>query len=171
MSDNLLIRPADTSDVAMIEQLARRIWPATYSNILTPEQLNYMLDYFYDPASLEKQMTEMNHHFIICTLNEEPVGFASWSLIDKTGIYKLHKLYVDTAIQGKGIGKKLVDYIEEKLLANKAAALRLNVNRHNKARQFYEKIGFSIIGEEDVDIGHGIYQMDYIMEKKLIPLS
>ena len=64
-----------------------------------------------------------------------------------------------------------MDYIEEKLKHEKAAALRLNVNRHNKARHFYEKLGFGIIGEEDVDIGHGIYQMDYVMEKKLMPLS
>lgn len=167
MNENLLIKAAGKGDITAIEQLARRIWPATYSNILTPEQLNYMLDYFYTPAALENQMMNQGHSFIISTLDDVPVGFASWSLIDQSGIYKLHKLYVDTTIQGKGIGKKLVDYIEEKLLADKAPALRLNVNRHNKARNFYEKLGFIIIGEEDVDIGHGIYQMDYVMEKKL----
>ena len=114
MSQNLLIRPADKSDITTIEQLARRIWPATYSNILTPDQLNYMLDYFYVPSALENQMDNLGHHFIISELNEEPVGFASWSLTDKNGTYKLHKLYIDTSLQGKGIGKKLVDYIEEK---------------------------------------------------------
>jgi diamine N-acetyltransferase len=170
MNENLLIRAAGKGDITAIEQLARRIWPATYSNILTPVQLNYMLDYFYTPAALENQMNQ-GHTFIISLLNDVPVGFASWSLIDQSGVYKLHKLYVDTSIQGKGIGKKLVDYIEEKLLEDRASALRLNVNRHNKARNFYEKIGFNIIGEEDVDIGQGIYQMDYIMEKKFSSLS
>jgi diamine N-acetyltransferase len=171
MNENLLIRAAGKGDIITIEQLARRIWPATYSNILTPAQLDYMLDYFYTPESLENQMIKQGHSFIICLLDEVPVGFASWSLIDKPAIYKLHKLYVDTIIQGKGIGKKLVDYIEEKLLEDNASALRLNVNRHNKARNFYEKIGFTIIREEDVDIGHGIYQVDYVMEKKLSSLS
>jgi len=167
MNEKLLIRTAGKGDIAAIEQMARRIWPATYSNILTPAQLNYMLDYFYNPESLEKQMTELYHRFIIGLLNEEPVAFASWSLIDSPGIYKLHKLYVDTGTQGKGIGKELVDHIEDKLRSEKAAALRLNVNRHNKARHFYEKLGFIIVGQEDVDIGNGVYQMDYIMEKKL----
>lgn len=168
MNEQLLIRPAGKGDIAAIAQLARKIWPATYSEILTPGQLDYMLDYFYDPAALENQMVNLKHEFIMSLLNDEPVGFASWSSI-APGIYKLHKLYVDTSIQGKGIGKKLVAYILAQL--KNASALRLNVNRHNKARNFYEKIGFAIIGEEDVDLGHGIYQVDYIMEKKLIPLS
>jgi diamine N-acetyltransferase len=168
MNQELLIRTAGKGDIITIEKLAREIWPATYGDILTPAQLNYMLDYFYAPAALENQMTSLNHHFIISLLNNEPVGFASWSLIDKQGIYKLHKLYVHSKTQGKGIGKKLVDHILGSIMEENAIALRLNVNRHNKARFFYEKSGFAIIGEEDADLGNGVFQNDYIMEKKLI---
>lgn len=169
MSGQIQIRTALKEDITDIERLARETWPVTYANILKPEQLNYMLDYFYNPAALEKQMTQ-GHSFIICTLDNKPVGFASWSQIE-TGVYKLHKLYVDTNTQGKGIGRKLIDHIIDKLQAEKAVALQLNVNRYNKARDFYEKLNFVIIGEEDVDIGNGIFQNDFIMEKKLTPLS
>lgn len=165
MTEKFEIRPATKNDIEVIEQLARAIWPDAYGNILTPGQLNYMLDYFYNPAALEKQMTQLNHHFIISLLNAEPVGFASWSRMNEEGIYKLHKLYVLSNTQGKGIGKKLVEYILEKLEAEGAIALRLNVNRYNKARHFYEKAGFTIIGEEDVDIGNGVFQEDYIMQR------
>jgi diamine N-acetyltransferase len=171
MIENFEIKAAHKGDIATIEELARQIWPVTYGNILTNDQLNYMLDHFYNPAALENQMTGLKHHFIISTLNNTPVGFASWSLIDQPGIYKLHKLYVHTSTQGKGIGKKLVDYILEKLQAGGATALKLNVNRHNKARDFYEKLGFTIIGEEDVDIGNGVFQNDFVMEKKITRLS
>lgn len=168
MNERFEIRNAGKADMGVIEALARRIWPQTYAEILTPEQLAYMLDYFYTPASLENQMEKLGHHFVLGLVNEVAVGFASWSKMDEADVYKLHKLYVDTRTQGKGVGKKLVEYIVEKLSGEKAAALRLNVNRHNKARHFYEKLGFAIIAEEDVDIGHGIYQVDYVMEKKLI---
>jgi GNAT superfamily N-acetyltransferase len=167
MNDQLEIRTAHKGDITTIEQLARQIWPATYAHILKPEQLSYMLDYFYNPAALENQMTALKHHFIISVLNNIPVGFASWSLTDKAGVYKLHKLYVDTNTQGKGIGKKLLDHIVDKLKQDGAHALKLNVNRHNKAKDFYEKLGFAIIGEEDVDIGNGVFQNDFIMEKKI----
>lgn len=167
MNDRLEIRTAQKSDITTIEQLARQIWPVTYGHILKPEQLNYMLDYFYNPAALENQMTALKHYFIIGILNNTPVGFASWSLTDEAGVYKLHKLYVDTNTQGKGIGRKLLDHIFNKLEVDGALALKLNVNRHNKAKDFYEKLGFIIIGEEDVDIGNGVFQNDFIMEKKI----
>ena len=44
----------------------------------------------------------------------------------------------------------------------------LNVNRRNKAKQFYEHLGFTIISEEDIDIGQGYFMNDYVMEKKLV---
>lgn len=168
MNEKLAIRPATREDIAVIEKLARAIWPDAYGHILTPDQLNYMLDYFYNPAALENQMTKLNHHFIIGLLNNEPVGFASWSRMYEEGIYKLHKLYVLSNTQGKGIGKKLVDYILDKLQHDGATALRLNVNRYNKARHFYERIGFTIIGEEDVDIGNGVFQEDYVMQRPIM---
>jgi ribosomal protein S18 acetylase RimI-like enzyme len=168
VNEKVEIRPATTNDIETIERLAREIWPATYSDILTPEQLNYMLDYFYNPAALESQMTRLNHHFIMSLLGDRPVGFASWSRINDQGIYKLHKLYVHNSTQGKGIGRKMVEYILEKLQGDGAAELRLNVNRYNKARFFYEKIGFTIIGEEDVDLGNGVYQEDYVMQRPVM---
>ncbi|MGZ8545109.1 MAG: GNAT family N-acetyltransferase, partial [Flavisolibacter sp.] len=48
-----------------------------------------------------------------------------------------------------------------------ATVLRLNVNRNNSARSFYEKLGFEMIGEEDIDIGNGYFMNDYVMEKKI----
>ena len=42
--------------------------------------------------------------------------------------------------------------------------LELNVNRYNKARFFYLKQGFIMIGEEDIEIGEGYFMNDYIME-------
>jgi hypothetical protein len=41
------------------------------------------------------------------------------------------------------------------------------MNRNNKARQFYEKNGFIIIKEEDIDIGNNYFMNDYVMEKRL----
>jgi ribosomal protein S18 acetylase RimI-like enzyme len=38
------------------------------------------------------------------------------------------------------------------------------VNRHNRALHFYEKQGFKIIREEDIDIGSGYFMNDYVME-------
>jgi diamine N-acetyltransferase len=82
-------------------------------------------------------------------------------------IYKLHKLYVLPAEQGKGTGKALIEFIINDIKSKNARALRLNVNRYNNARSFYERLNFKIISTEDIDIGNGFFMNDYIMELKI----
>ena len=50
---------------------------------------------------------------------------------------------------------------------NNIIALTLNVNRFNKAIDFYLKNGFKIIKEENIEIGNGFLMEDYVMEKIL----
>jgi GNAT superfamily N-acetyltransferase len=164
MDETLLIRPADLDDINTIGFLAQQIWPDTYGGILPPEQLKYMLKLIYSPRSLRRQMVDERHQFLIVEQTEEPIGFASWSVTSEPGIFKLHKLYVLPGRQGKGLGKTLLQFIFETIRPEGATRLRLNVNRFNKARQFYERMGFAVVGEEDIDIGHGYFMNDFIME-------
>ncbi|MBS1665462.1 MAG: GNAT family N-acetyltransferase [Bacteroidetes bacterium] len=164
MDNTLSIRPGDLEDINSIGFLAQQIWPITYGDILSAEQLRYMLNLFYSPASLRKQMVEDHHQFAIVEQEEEPIGFASWSATDKLGVYKLHKLYVLTGQQGKGLGRTLLQYVFETIGSKGAKTLQLNVNRHNKARQFYERMGFAVVKEEDVPIGNNYFMNDYVME-------
>ena len=162
--ETLSIRPGELEDINTIGFLAQQIWPETYGAILPAEQLQYMLNLFYSPASLRKQMVEEQHQFLIVEDEEEAIGFASWSPTAEPGVYKLHKLYVLPGHQGKGLGRTLLQYIFEAIQPEGASLLRLNVNRHNKARQFYEKMGFAVVKEEDVAIGNNYFMNDYVME-------
>jgi GNAT superfamily N-acetyltransferase len=164
MDETLLIRPADLDDINIIGFLAQQIWPDTYGGILSPEQLKYMLKVIYSPRSLRRQMVDEHHQFLVVEQADEPIGFASWSTTADPGIYKLHKIYVLPGRQGKGLGRTLLQFIFETIRPEGGTRLRLNVNRHNKARQFYERMGFTVIGEEDIDIGHGYFMNDFVME-------
>ena len=162
MEATLEIRIAEPEDIYTIGYLAQQIWPIAYREILTKQQLQYMLELLYSPDALKKQMA--NHHvFLLAERDEDPVAFASYSLVSPLN-YKLHKLYVLPYLQGKGVGKALVDFILEEIMPLGAKKLILNVNRHNQAKIFYEKLGFKVIGEEDVDIGNGYFMNDYVME-------
>lgn len=167
MEKELQIRPADVEDINTIGWLAQQIWPIAYHDILSKDQLDYMLQLIYSPASLKQQM-EKNQIFILAELDEEPVGFASYSAITTDGVFKLHKLYVLPDLHGKGLGQALMDFVTSEVLSLGAITLRLNMNRHNKAKHFYERNGFTIVGEDDVDIGNNYYMNDYIMEKSLL---
>jgi diamine N-acetyltransferase len=160
------IRKAGIEDIPLIRQLTFQVWPQTYSSIISKEQIDYMLDLFYDEAVLKKQIAEEGQEFLIVSENEVPVGFAAFSEI-KPSIFKLHKLYVLGSQQGKGTGKLLIQHVHGIIRAKGATALQLQVNRYNKAKFFYEKMGFMIIEEGDFDIGNGYFMNDYVMQIKL----
>ena len=167
MSDVLVIRTAEAQDINAIGYLAYQIWPTAYKDILNFEQLHYMLQYFYSPESLRDQMLKKHHTFLVAeTEDEDPIGFASFSRVEQD-VFKLHKLYVLPGLQNMNVGRSLLECVLEECTVEGGKKLQLNVNRNNKAISFYEKLGFNIIKEENVDIGNGYIQEDFVMEKQL----
>jgi ribosomal protein S18 acetylase RimI-like enzyme len=158
------IRTADETDVHVISTLAHAIWPETYGSILSDAQLKYMLKLIYSEDSLRKQIEEEQHQFLLALMNAETVGFASYSHGKTAGMYKVHKLYVHPMLHGHGFGKKLLDRIIKDVKQEGATKLQLNVNRNNRAINFYEKYGFKKVGEEDIAIGEGYFMNDYVLE-------
>lgn len=161
----LKIRMATSKDIPLIRELTFKVWPQTYAAIVSREQIEYMMEMMYSEASLLKQMND-GCRFIIAYDNNEPVGFASCQETEPS-LFKLHKIYVLNSQQGKGTGKFMIEYLLNDIRQKGGSALQLQVNRHNKARNFYEKLGFVTIQEADFDIGNGYFMNDYVMEKKL----
>jgi ribosomal protein S18 acetylase RimI-like enzyme len=158
------IKPAKAEDLVVIHQLAHEIWPSAYLEILGQQQLDYMLDKIYSIASLQRQATVLHHQFVILFESGVPAGFASYSPHEDNSVYHLNKIYVLSARQGKNLGKELLNYVIVQVKKTGATSLQFNVNRYNKALHFYEKQGFKIIREEDIDIGSGYFMNDYVME-------
>ena len=46
------------------------VFPATYKEILSPEQLDYMMDWMYAPDNMRKQMEEEGHVYFIAYKGE-----------------------------------------------------------------------------------------------------
>ena len=160
----LSILNATTVDIPLIRDITKQVWPPTYVPIIGEQQVDYMIGLFYAPGELKKQMEESGHRFIICYSDGQPVAFASWSEIEKH-IFKLHKIYILTGQQGKGIGRFMIGHIVNEIKKECATALRLNVNRHNRsAIAFYKKTGFNHYKEEDIDIGNGFFMNDHVLE-------
>lgn len=162
------IRPATIQDVAVIQELANATWWDTYESIVGAEQVRFMLDAFYSTEVITSQIQSGAQTFILLYEGETPKGFAAYSpRSEDPAVYKLHKLYCLPSEQGKGFGRALIAAVEQAVLASGHHILDLNVNRHNKARAFYEKLGFSVVREEDIKIGNGYEMNDYVMRKEL----
>ena len=161
----LTIRHATVSDVELIRTLALQIWPKTYEKILDQKQIRYMMELMYSEEALREQI-EKGAQFIIVYNAGFPIGFASYSEIESS-VYKLHKIYVLHKQQGRGCGRFVIGQVIADIEPKGASVLRLNVNRYNAAKGFYEKLGFEVVGSEDVDIGNGYFMNDFVMEKRL----
>ena len=161
------IREATTNDVEAIRSIAEQTWRQVYAPILAKEQLDFMLTEIYSVDKLWSQIEKGEQSYIMLIEDDKPVAFAAFSpRHEDRGIYKLHKLYCLPETQGKGYGKVLINKVIEETLTAGIHALDLNVNRYNKAKTFYEKMGFEVIYEEDVPIGD-YFMNDYVMRKNL----
>ncbi len=158
------IIPLQKEQLHIVAELSRIIWPVAYKKILSPAQLQYMIDYFYSQEALVTQFLS-GQHFLLLTDAERTVGFLSYELnCYNTQKLKIHKIYVLPTEQGKGLGKLLIDKAIEIARANHQKAVFLNVNKYNKALFFYEKLGFTIVKDEVIEIGNGYVMDDYVME-------
>lgn len=158
------IRRATIADCELINKLANEVFPATYKEILSPEQLDYMMGWMYAPENIRKQMEEEGHVYFIAYEECEAAGYVSVQQQDEN-VFHLQKIYALPRFQGAGLGSKLFDqavkYIKE--VHPSPCLMELNVNRNNKALRFYERKGMKKVREGDFPIGNGYYMNDYIM--------
>lgn len=161
------ILSATLRDIPLIRQIAEEAFPATYRNILSKEQIDYMMEWMYSEQSLRRQMKEEAHaYFILFDESSAPCGYVSIRP-EKERLYHLEKIYLLPSYQGKGYGTLLfshaVDYVKGHCPGNAPVGIELNVNRHNPAYLFYRKMGMIQVREGDFEIGNGYYMNDYIM--------
>ncbi|MGN7987604.1 GNAT family N-acetyltransferase [Pedobacter sp. 22226] len=160
----ITLRKAKEEDLEIIRDIAAATWPSTYLDIIGQAQIDYMLDKMYNRGELLKQLME-GHIFLIAEEGENQFGFAGYSITGhEERIYKLHKLYVLPSAHGKGVGKILINEVFNQVKDAGGSALQLNVNKHNKAKDFYLKGGFTVKESVKIDIGGGFFMDDYVME-------
>lgn len=162
------VRRALLGDIPLIRSIAHATWPVAYAEILSPEQLAYMLDRMYSESALKDQFLLKEHSFLLVELDGTTIGFASYE--NHTGKEKntrLHKLYVLPSAQGTGAGKTLLNNVLDAARTAGDQAVDLNVNRFNRSIGFYLKEGFQIVRDEVIDIGQGYVMDDHVMRRPL----
>jgi ribosomal protein S18 acetylase RimI-like enzyme len=162
--NDLTYKKAGLPDVNTIYALAEKIWRNHYISIISLEQIDYMLNKMYSAESLSEQM-QQGQQFTLVYLNDLPVGYISISTKDQKN-YFLHKFYIETTEQSRGIGTHLLGYMINSL--ESPETIELTVNRKNyTAINFYFKNGFVIKEVADFDIGNGYFMNDFVMIKKI----
>lgn len=159
----IVINLLSKNEMVVVREIAQITWPITYREILSSEQLDFMFEWMYNLETLQNQVEE-GQLFYVLKENGNPLGFIGLELLtlEKNDL-KIQKIYVLPNAQGKGVGRKLIEKAVEIAQKKGIEHVILNVNRFNKAVSFYQKLGFKITSEVNIDIGKGYLMEDYIM--------
>ena len=153
-----------TEQLPIVIDLTKKIWPVAYGEILSKAQLDYMIDKFYNETALRELIQKGHVFYLAQDDNDNYVGFVSYEINSEPSKTKIHKIYVLPETQGTGLGRQFFELVKEKALEKNQNAIFLNVNKYNKAIHFYNKLGFTKVKDEVIDIGNGYVMDDYVME-------
>lgn len=162
-----IARVTTSDDIDSVATLAREIWTQHFTPIIGESQVKYMLIKFQSADAIKSQISE-GWEYYLAKVGNEWVGYTG--LIPDLDHDKLmiSKFYVKYSARGKGVGKTILDFIEEKCASEKTKCLWLTVNRFNQAPIYwYKRRGFIVVDQVIKDIGNGFFMDDYIMEKTI----
>jgi ribosomal protein S18 acetylase RimI-like enzyme len=160
------LRTAESSeDCALLADLARDIWTEHYAGIVDLEQIEYMLNTIQTPAAISKQI-EHGYHYSVVLVDMEPAGYLSYHVDTESRELFLNKFYVAEVYRGMGVGKYMLNIVEQVAVREACRKIWLVVNINNvDTIAAYEKMGFINKGALKTDIGNGYIMDDYRLVK------
>ncbi len=164
----IVIHRLQTDGIEPLARLARHIWQIHYPDIISHEQIEFMLQQRYNPAAIADTLETQN--WDVAWHDNDMVGFANSFFDASEAGWKLDKLYVHPLHQRRGIGHALLTQVKRHAMQSPAKRLMLRVNKRNSiALSAYAKYGFRVYGEHVLEIGNGFVMDDYLLELNLVP--
>lgn len=147
--------------------VANEVWHEFFPCILSPEQIDYMVDKFQSYEAMKKQMEDGYEYYFIME-GEEVAGYMGiHQETDEKNMF-LSKLYLRKAYRGKGYAGQVLNKLFRMSKERDLNKVWLTVNKYNDHTiAVYEHMGFAKARTQVVDIGNGFVMDDYIMEKAL----
>lgn len=153
-------------EISHLAELASKIWHEYWTVILTPEQIDYMVENFQSEKAIRNQYKNENYTYYFIQEDGKNIGY--FGISDKKDYMFLSKLYISKDYRHKGIGGKAFEKIKQIACEKGYTSIQLTVNKYNKNTiAAYNKWGFKTIDSVVTDIGQGFVMDDYIMEYRL----
>ena len=182
ISDQLTLQPITLEDQSDLFELMQRIYPPAYAHFWE-DQGSWYLNAQYGSENFKKELQEKGSYYYYIRFREsittkEYTTIGILKIIEnytypeqpEASGFKVHRIYLDTTIQGKGIGKQLMMYSEKRAQETKHNLIWLDaMDQHPQAMSFYKKLGFTkgSLQSLDFDLLHDIYRPIWYLYKHL----
>jgi GNAT superfamily N-acetyltransferase len=150
------LRAAGAADAPAIGRVHVESWRTTYPGLL-PDSYLATMDQADHAARWERLLgrRDSRHVALVAELDGEVVGFASAGPDrdgDRVFDGELYAIYLLERVQGRGVGRALVETSAEGLHQRGARGMRVWVLRDNRpARAFYEHLGGQYLRERTLE--------------------
>ena len=152
--------------IKVLADTANVVWHDAFKEILTLEQIEYMIEKFQSFQALSQAIKDNGYKYYLIKTDNNVAGYTG--LHEENGKMFLSKLYILKEYRGKQISSKTFDFIENLAKVKNLKSVWLTVNRNNKhAIAVYKHKGFVLIREQVADIGNGFVMDDFVFEKVL----
>ncbi len=171
MTEAITITPVQSSELEELSALAARSFADAFGDKMTPEDLEKSLqadrsvDYFKQALATS--------HILVAKQSGKIVGYVQYGEVKIPEAQagkndrELGRLYVDTHLHGRGIGRQLLEAALADPEMTAAPNLFLQVwDQNTKALPLYESYGFQRVGVTHFTLGDGTPAEDLIMVRR-----
>jgi ribosomal protein S18 acetylase RimI-like enzyme len=154
----LRIRAAEPNDAPALSALARRTWSDAFGPGVSPEDLASELEATRSEAYFADALREKT--ILVAEEDGELLGYVQFGDVTipeveaRPGDQSLNRLYVDTALQGRGLGRRLLEAaLQHPRLASASRIFLAVWDENDRAVGLYESYGFRKVGATTVTVG------------------
>ncbi|MEP0264838.1 GNAT family N-acetyltransferase [Dokdonia sp.] len=182
ISDQLQLIPITLEDQSDLFKLMQRIYPPAYAHFWH-DQGNWYINHVYGSESLKKDLSEIGSHYYFVRFREsvfnqdykiigifKTIENCTYPEQPDISSFKIQRIYLDTTIQGKGIGKQLMQYAHDRAQATNHKLIWLDaMDQHPQAMHFYDRLGYQKGGLQclDFELLHLPYRPMWYLYKHL----
>jgi len=150
----IIIRPWLKTDLEDLRRITWQSWIATYSNFIPEIDLRTYFDIHYDRQAFSAVFADPSAHGYVAEVDDRMAGYARLLFNREENRLYLTALYLLPGFQGRGIGKRLIEVVEEHAAERHIEEVRVGVMVQNRrALGFYRKGGFQFVREEPFAMG------------------
>jgi GNAT superfamily N-acetyltransferase len=159
-----VVRRMTAGDIDAVHGVARAMWGAAYKDIIPEAERDDLVRRAYSAETLKRRME--TGIFLVAVWRDEVVGFADFeSRSEERGDVALMALYVLPAMQGRGLGTRLLERGMDAFPSARSLVLRV-LRRNAAGRRFYEARGFRYLGEHRWRLSSGevVVELEMVLE-------
>jgi ribosomal protein S18 acetylase RimI-like enzyme len=160
------IRNGESGDIEPVRRLLHETWHDTYDALIGPRKVEEITASWHSPEVLVRGIGHPQSVFLVAEDAEGHLVGHLFAESDGEGGATLLRLYVLPGEQRRGAGSELLSALFIRL--PECRTVRLEVESQNeKARRFYEKHGFAVVGRAEC-CGGDTDVPSLVMQKQLL---